>query len=289
MSPRTTIRGVQAGLVLLVACATPPASPPQPAMFSSAEAYQRFMGRWSALLAPPLLRFAGVEAHDEVLDVGSGTGVLALAAARITSGAITGIDPSADYVRFASQRSPDPRVRFEVGDAQHLQLKDGAFDQTLALLVINFIPDAPQAVRELKRVTKPGGVVSAAVWDYAEGMQLLRVFWDEAVALDPTLAARDERTMPWCRRGELATLWKSQGLAQVEEQTLTIPLHFTSFEDFWGPFLLGQGPAGAYAKGLPSERRAALEQRLRRRLLGDGPDRPFDLEARAWAVRGVAP
>jgi SAM-dependent methyltransferase len=289
MSTRDSTHRVTAVLFVLLACAPSHTRAPEGSLFSSADAYQRFMGRWSMRLAPDLLRFAGVHDHDAVLDVGCGTGALAFAAAHLTTGPVTGIDPSADSVRFATTQSPAPRLHFEVGDAQHLQLPTATFDQTLALLVINFIPDAEQAVRELKRVTKPGGVVSAAVWDYAEGMQMLRVFWDEAVALDPAVAARDERTMPWCRRGELATLWRAQGLTQVEEQTLSLHLHFGSFDDYWAPFLLGQGPAGAYAKSLSPERRAALEQRLRQRLLGGGADRPFDLEARAWAVRGVVP
>jgi hypothetical protein len=124
------------------------------------------------------------------------------------------------------------------------------------------------------------------VWDYGDGMQMLRVFWDEAVALDPAIATRDERTMPLCRRGELAALWKAQGLQSVEEQPITIDLTFTSFDDYWRPFLGGQGPAGAYVKSLSEPQRAALESRLRQRLLATQPDRPFTLPARAWAVKG---
>jgi hypothetical protein len=132
-------------------------------------------------------------------------------------------------------------------------------------------------------------VVAAAVWDYGDGMEMLRVFWDEAVALDPASGPKDERHMPLCRAGELAALWTAQGLRDVREEPLVVPLRFSSFEDFWSPFLAGQGPAGAYVSALPEGPRGELEQRLRRRLLGAGGDRPITLNARAWAVRGVVP
>jgi hypothetical protein len=138
-------------------------------------------------------------------------------------------------------------------------------------------------------VTKPGGGVAAAVWDYGGGMEMLRVFWDEAVARDPAIAARDERDMPLCKPGELAAFWRLHGLLQVEEQPLSVDLTFASFDDYWAPFLGGQGPAGGYAKSLPAADREALRLRIRKRLLGDGPDRAFTLRGRAWAVRGTVP
>jgi hypothetical protein len=141
----------------------------------------------------------------------------------------------------------------------------------------------------MARVTHPGGVAAAAVWDYGEGMEMLRVFWDEAVALDPASKPKDERHMPLCRPGELAELWRAQGLLDVREEPLVVPLTFSSFEDFFSPFLEGQGPAGAYVATLPEGIRRELEQRLRRRLLGGGGDQPITLNARAWAVRGVVP
>ena len=162
-------------------------------------------------------------------------------------------------------------------------------DKALSLLVMTFIPDPARAVREMMRVTRPGGAVAAAVWDYGGGMEMLRVFWDEAVAFDPVIEPRDERHLPLCKPGELGALWRLQGLEDVEEAPLEITLHFTSFDDFWTPFLLGQGPAGSYAASLPEPRRAVLEQRLRGRVLGGGPDRPFDLKARVWAVKGTVP
>jgi len=257
-------------------------------MFSEAEAYERFMGRWSRRLAPLFVQFADVRDGDAVLDVGCGTGVLALhVAAEAPSSRITGIEPSAAYSNFARTRAPATKVKFEVGDAQQLRFSDSSFDRTLSMLVINFIPDRAKALREMIRVTRPGGVVAAAVWDYAEGMEMLRIFWDEAVARDPSVASRDERHMPLSRKGELEAFWHENGLLDVEEQPLTIRLEFSSFDDFWTPFLAGQGPAGAHVASLSAAQRAGLQSRLRRRLLATGPDQPLTLTARAWAVKGI--
>lgn len=259
-------------------------------MFNKADAYERYMGRWSRLLAPAMVEFSEIRDGDVVLDVGSGTGALSLAVLDANrTGRVTGIDLSQDYVTHASKQSTDERVRFEVGDAQQLHFPDATFDRTLSLLVVNFIPDPARAVREMARVTRPGGLVAAAVWDYAEGMQMLRVFWDEAIAFDPAIEPQDEGHMPLCKSGELTALWKQQGLENVKEAPLTVVLHFASFDDYWAPFLLGQGPAGAYVARLPKDRQQALEQRLRKRLLGDGPDHPIDMQARVWAVKGTVP
>jgi SAM-dependent methyltransferase len=259
-------------------------------MFAESDAYERFMGRWSRRLAPLLVTFASVRDGHSVLDVGSGTGALAFAILDAAPSArVTGVDPSRAYVRYAQARTPGDRVRFQVGDAQALEMPGGTFDRTVSLLVMNFIPDPNRALREMTRVTRAGGVVAAAVWDYGEGMEMLRIFWDEAGALDAGAAARDERTMPLCRRGELAGLWRDNGLQQVEEEPIAIDLAFASFDDYWSPFLGGQGPAGAYVATLPASTRAALAARLRTRLLGDRGDAPFTLRARAWAVRGVVP
>jgi len=262
----------------------------QDPMFSEAQAYERFMGRWSRQLAPALVTFAGVADGDTVLDIGSGTGALAAAVARSSpSSRIVGIDPAASYVALAQAQHPGDRVRFEVGDAQQLRFEDAAFDRTLSLLVVNFIPDPLKAVAEMRRVTRGGGSVAAAVWDYGDGMQMLRAFWDEAVALNPASAAKDERHMPLCRSGELGAFWRKHGFEQVVEEGLTIQTRFAGFDDYWNPFLDKQGPAGAYVAALPLGERNQLRERLRRRLLGDGPDRPIVLSARAWAVRGVVP
>ena len=259
-------------------------------LFSQGDAYERFMGRWSRTLALPFVSFCGVRDRESVLDVGSGTGSLALALETATKASrITGVDPAQAYVSYAQRRTNDYRVTFEIGDAQQLRFPDWTFDKTLSLLVLNFIPDPRRALKEMIRVTRPGGVVAATVWDYAEGMEMLRIFWDEAVALDSEIEARDERHMPFCKKGELAALWREHGLLDVEEVSLSIPLTFSSFGDYWSPFLEGQGPAGSYVGSLPPGQQLRLEQRLRHRVLAEGPDGPITLKARAWAVKGVVP
>jgi SAM-dependent methyltransferase len=260
-------------------------------MFENAEAYERFMGRWSRLLAPLLVDFSNLGETGRVLDIGSGTGSLAAAAARIKPGiGVTGIDPSPEYVSFAQSRNPaSERIAYEVGDAQKLRFEAGTCDASLSLLVFNFIPDRRLALRELLRVTKTGGRIAAAVWDYGDGMRMLRVFWDAAVQLDPAAAKRDERHMPLCRPGELAQFWNEGGLQEVVEAPLEITMPFTSFADYWEPFLLGQGPAGAYVKGLAPGPREALRSDVKRRLAWKDEDSPLSLPARAWAVRGIVP
>jgi len=248
------------------------------------------MGRWSRSLAPLLVRFAGVRDGDAVLEVGSGTGALAEAiAAAAPAGRIVGIDPAAPYVAFGQAKRANERISFEVGDAQQMRFEDGRFDRTLSMLAVNFIPDPHKAVREMTRVTRRGGTVAAAVWDYREGMEMLRVFWDAAIALRPGDDKADERHMPFSGRGELAALWRSQGLRDVAEEGLSIETRFESFDDYWTPFTEKQGPAGAYVAGLPPAHREELRLRLRQRVPGSEPDRPFRLSARAWAVRGVVP
>lgn len=262
----------------------------QDPVFSEAQSYERFMGRWSRQLAPLLVRFAGVRDGDTVLDVGSGTGALAAAvAAAAPSSPIIGIDPAAPYVALARSRQDSALVSFEVGDAQQMRFGTATFDRTLSLLVVNFIPDVRRALDEMKRVTKPEGTIAAAVWDYGDGMEMLRVFWDEAVAVTPANAAKDERHMPLCRQGDLGALWRERGLRGVVEEGLTVETRFASFDDFWSPFLEKQGPAGVYVASMAPADRETLRLRLRRRLLGEGPDKAIVLQARAWAVRGTVP
>ncbi len=247
------------------------------------------MGRWSRALAPLLLDFVDLRNGDNVLDVGTGTGALAAAIlSRFDSTRVTGIDPSNAYIEYATSRVKSGRASFQVGDGQKLRFSDAAFDKTLSLLVMNFIPSPGTALKEMTRVTRPSGTVAAAVWDYGEGMEMLRAFWDEAVAIDPAIEKKDERHMPLCRRGELAVLWREHGLLDVREEPLVVQMEFASFDDFWSPFLKGQGPAGAYVATLCGERRQILEGRLRKRLQDDAA-RPFRLHARAWAVRGTVP
>jgi len=259
-------------------------------MFTAGSGYEAYMGRWSRLLAVRFVDFAGIRNGQRVLDVGTGTGALATAVHNAAPASeVVGIDPSQGFIAFAAKSSDSALVSFEVGDAQQLRFEDASFDHAMALLVMNFIPDHDKAVAEMRRVTRAGGSVSACVWDYNEGMQSLRYFWDEVVAQEPHAAGKDERNMKLSRQGQLGALWKKAGLTDVEEQPLAIEQRFKSFEDYWGPFRTGVGPGGAYVVSLPEEQRRELEARMRTRLLGTRADGPFALNARAWCVRGRVP
>lgn len=255
------------------------------AMFADARSYERFMGRWSELAAPLFTRFAHIPDRGNVLDIGSGTGALTLAIARLRPHCqVEGIDLSREYIEFARTRTRNPRVKFETADAQDLPIAAGTFDAASSLFVFNFIPDPLKALSEARRVARPGGTVSAAVWDYGRGMVMLRIFWDAAVALSSSAGRLDEKRMPLCRMGELSELWARGGLRKVEESPLDITMRFENFDDFWDPFLLGPGPAGTYVKSLPKPRTSVLREEVRRRL--GRPRGPFALPARLWAVRG---
>jgi len=260
-------------------------------MFADAEAYERFMGRWSRLVAPQLLDFTDVPDQGQLLDVGSGTGALAFALAeRKPHVQVRGIDPSDEYVAYANSRNPFPdRVSFGAGDAQQLRFADASFDACLSLLVFNFIPDSRKALREVRRVTKPGGPVSAAVWDYGDGMRMLRAFWDGAVSIDAKAEKLDEKHMPLCRAGELSELWRQGGLENVHEQPQTITMRFESFADYWDAFLLGQGPAGVYVRSLSRDQVRALRDRVKSRVSPSAEDVPIALSARVWSVCGTVP
>jgi SAM-dependent methyltransferase len=248
------------------------------------------MGRWSRRIARSFVQFARVQSGDSVLDVGSGTGAVAAAVAAVSpSSCIVGIDPAADVVAFAQTHHAGDLIRFEVGDAQQLPFEDRSFDRALSLLNLNFIPDPGKALKEMFRVTQPGGIVAAAVWDYGQGMEMLRVFWDEAVALNRDADARDERHMRLAANGELASLFHEQPLQEIASEPLTIETRFSSFDDYWLPFLDKQGPAGTYAASLPAADAEKLRLQLKRRLLGDRSDGPIVLRARAWAARGTVP
>jgi ubiquinone/menaquinone biosynthesis C-methylase UbiE len=256
-------------------------------MFAASAGYERFMGRWSRLLAPAFIAFAGVKNGDRILDVGTGTGSLAATLeATMPASEIVGVDPSEGFISYAQRNAKSSRARFEVGDAQALKFGDASFDAALALLVMNFIPDQQRAATEMRRVTRPQGIVSACVWDYNQGMQMLRFFWDEAEAFDPAIESKDERHMKLSHQGQLGDLWKQVGLVNIKEEPLTIEQSFTSFNDYWEPFTKGAGPGGAYVVTLSPDRREQLEGRMRKRLLGDRNDGPFKLAATAWCVRG---
>ena len=261
-----------------------------PKMFAESASYERFMGRWSRRLSPGFVKFVAGPDAGFVLDVGSGTGALSFAiASALPSAHVIGVDAAAPYVAAANAGVTDGRVRFMVGDAQHLQFAARSFDLVVSMLAMNFVPDPAKAVREMVRVTRDGGVVAAAVWDYDDRMQMLRIFWDEAIRHDPLARAKDEGNMPICRPGDLPALWKGQGLEHVRERAIEIETAFSSFDDYWLPFLGGQGPVGSYVARLSERKRAALREQLRQRLLNDGPDRAITLRARAWAVKGTVP
>jgi hypothetical protein len=222
------------------------------------------MGRW-AVVWPSLVTFADVAVATPCSIPDAAWALSFATGARAKSARVTGVDPSAGYVREAQARAPADRMRFLVGDAQALEFPDASFDKALSLVVMNFVRDPARALEEMTRVTRPAGIVTAAVWDYGQGMEMLRSFWDEAVALDGACASRDERNMPLCRPGELETLWRAGGLERVEEQPIEIEMPFVSFDDYGRR---ADGAAGAHAEGLTDGARSALQARLRVRLLG---------------------
>ena len=259
-------------------------------MFAASAGYERFMGRWSRQLAPAFIAFAGVKNGDRVLDLGTGTGSLAATMeATFPDTQTVGVDPSEGFISYARKNAKTAHSQFELGDAQALKFNDASFDKTLSLLVMNFIPDHQKAVAEMRRVTRPEGIVSACVWDYERGMQMLRFFWDEAVAFDPAIEPKDERHMKLSHQGQLSNLWKQSGLLNVKEEPITIDQAFSSFNDYWEPFTKGAGPGGAYVISLSQDRREQLEGHIRKRLLGSHDDGPFILTATAWCVRGEVP
>jgi SAM-dependent methyltransferase len=255
---------------------------------ASADAYDRHVGRYSAALAAELISFAGVEPGMRALDVGCGPGALTTALVeRLGERNVAAADPSEPFA--AACRTRLPGVEVVVADAESLPFADDSFDAVLSQLVVNFMRDAEAGVREMARVTRPGGVVASCVWDYAGEMTLLRVFWDAAREVEPERAAAADEgaVMRWCGEGELAELWRSAGLGEVRFGELVVSASYTDFEDLWSGLLMGVGPAGAFCTSLDDEGRAALHDAYRERLkAGDGP---FELSARAWASTGIVP
>jgi ubiquinone/menaquinone biosynthesis C-methylase UbiE len=258
-------------------------------MFEVAEAYEAMMGRWSRQLAPLFVEFVGVQEGEKVLDAGCGTGSLSATLARVTGASkIVGIDPSKGFVEYARATVTDRRVSFDVGDAQELPYSDGSFDRCLALLIVNFIPDAPKAAREMRRVTKFGGVVATTIWESSRANELNASLWDAAISIDPT-AKRPFEGRGYGSAEALSGLLTGAGLTDIEVTDLTMRCQFSSFDDYWLPQTQGQGPFGAYLAGVSEDQRAALYERLRQNLFGEGGDRPFTLQAKAKAVRGIVP
>jgi SAM-dependent methyltransferase len=259
-----------------------------PATFrTSAEAYDRHIGRYGPALARALIEATNVSAGQRALDVGCGPGALTEVLSEVLGAdRVTAIDPSEPFVEACARRLPAVDVR--AGSAEALPFSDHSFDVTLAQLVVNFMSDPRAGVGEMRRVTRPGGAVAAAVWDYAGEMTLLRRFWDAAVSLDPDAADRDEgRSMPYCTPQELEGLWRNAGLREPAVSALVVDAQYGGFDDLWQSLEHGAGPSTAYATSVPHEHRARLRDELRRRL-GVGEE-PFQLTARAWGVIGTAP
>lgn len=253
---------------------------------TAAEAYDRYIGRYSPELARALIGAAGARPGHSAVDVGCGPGALTRELAELLGAdQVAAADPSSSFAQACAERLPG--VRVEVAGAEGLPFEDSAFDFAFAQLVVNFMADPAAGVGEMRRVTRPGGTVAAAVWDYAGEMVLLRRFWDAAAALDPAAAELDEgRSMRFCTPEELGELWAFAGLEDVDVVPAVVSASYTGFEDLWAPLESGVGPAGAYVASLPAEPRAALQDELRRRLVVG--EEPFSLSARAWIATGQA-
>lgn len=261
--------------------------PRPPETWHDGVAYEQYVGRWSRRVAASFVRQLAVPAGARWLDVGSGSGALSEAVLAAAGPAeLLGIDRSTAYVALLRRRMGDPRAHFAAGDALRLPLPAGACDAAVSGLVLNFVPQPAEAVGEMARVVRPGGTVAVYVWDYAGEMQFMRHFWDAAVALDPTAAALDEGArFPICRPEPLAALLRAAGLVDVAVWPIDVATHFRDFDDYWLPFLSGQGPAPGYVAALGEAPRAALRERLRA-TLPTAPDGSIPLIARAWAARG---
>jgi len=244
----------------------------------SADAYDRFMGRYSVPLSPLFADFARVRSGQRVIDVGCGPGALtAELVTRAGAESVTAVDPSESFVEAARARNPEVDIR--LASAEELPFADRTFGAALAQLVVHFMSDPVAGLREMGRVTAADGVVAACVWDHAGGTGPLSPFWDAVRSLDG--AAPGESELPGSREGDLTRLFVEAGLGEVEETSLAVNVEHATFDEWWEPFTHGVGPAGAYVAALDPERRSALREQCREAL----PDPPFVLVARAWAAR----
>ena len=247
-----------------------------------ADAYDRFMGRYSSLLAGPFAGLADIRLGQRVLDVGCGPGALTgELVVRLGAASVSAVDPSESFVGAARLRYPG--VDVEQAPAERLPFEDGAFDTTLAQLVVHFMSDPAAGIAEMRRVTRSGGIVAACVWDFGGRRAPLSPFWAAARELDP--GVEDESRRAGAQEGSLARLFEGAGLRDVEASVLSVAVEHPSFEEWWHPYTLGVGPAGAFVAGLGDDRRADLRERCLALL----PEPPFVLTSCAWASRGVVP
>jgi SAM-dependent methyltransferase len=253
------------------------------------EVYESYVGRWSRAVAAKFLTWLAVPPRRSWLDVGCGTGALSQAILdRCDPAAVSGIDSSDGFLTLARRQIQDARATFELADARSLPFADGTFDAIVSALALNFLPDRPGALTEMRRTARPGGVVAAYVWDYAGGMQMMRFFWNAASAVDPAARELDEaRRFPLCQPDPLRELFEGSGLGSVEVAGLEVPTAFRDFDDLWTPFLGGQGPAPTYLVSLDPDRQDAIRRRMQDSVPVN-PDGNIQLSAKAWAVRGTA-
>jgi SAM-dependent methyltransferase len=248
--------------------------------------YEQYVGRWSRRVAPPFVEWLGIPAGRRWLDVGCGTGALCAAILdQCSPSSVTGVEPSEGFLKAAAQNLAG-RAQLHQGSATAIPLADSAVDVVVSGLVLNFVPDQRAGLVEMARVAVNGGRIAAYVWDYAGKMELMRYFWDAAVALNPDAAKMDEGVrFPLCHPQAIEELFRDAGLNEVAVKSIDVPTPFANFDDYWQPFLGGQGPAPAYAMSLDEVARARLRDRIRERL-PIAADGSISLIARAWAVRG---
>jgi SAM-dependent methyltransferase len=257
-------------------------------IFQNAEAYERIMGRWSRRLAPQLIQFGGLSDGDRVLDVGCGTGSLSFVLPEFANvSAVVGVDLAQGYVEHARNRTTDRRITFQQADACSLPFEDKSFDRVFSMLVLHFIPDSARAVGEMRRVARPGGMVTAAVWDEYGGLPHYRTLVDVAATLDPAMERR--LFLPLTAPGEMAKLWRDLGMLDVEQTSLLIRVEFSCFDDYWLPFTRGEGPPGRLVASLSETARATLQEHMRRAYIANRPDGPRSFACAAWACRGIVP
>lgn len=256
--------------------------------WAAGSSYEDFMGRWSRRLAPEFLSWLRIPGGVHWLDVGCGTGSLARAICGCSDPAsVVGCDPAAPLLEFAREQGRDTRLSFITAGVGSLPRRPGGYGSVSSLFALNFFPDGEAAVQEMRSVAAPRGTVSACVWDYGDGMQFLRHFWDAVAESDASARPLDEGLrFPLCRRDALTALFRGAGLGDVRCDPIEIPTVFASFADYWRPLLGGTGPAPSYVASLDADRRALLARTLEGRLRR-APDGTIALTARAWAVRGT--